>query len=156
MNDWLDQLTNRTTAAAFAMCLAVHILWSCTKDLVPVPTENGESIVMLATTIPVAVSLNAVIFTQLKRLQNLRRREHPALRFCIAAPTAFWALAVLLTLQSSESSQDIFILAAIPTICFLGIAAVIGKEDEPQGGPQRMQNPRPGTTCSPGTVCHQE
>ena len=128
----------------------VYVLWYYTKDrfatLMPDET-TGVGIITLAVSVPVAFFLNAVIFIELKRLSYLRRQEYPTLRFCIAAPGAFWILAAALALQGYERNQDLFTFAAGPTIFFFAVAAIIWKgqptPDDHQVGESRTPNPRP-------------
>ena len=139
MADWLNNVSTRSAATMFTFHSLVYVLWYYTKDqfaaLMPDET-TGVGIITLAVSVPVAFFLNAVIFIELKRLSYLRHQEYPTLRFCIAAPGAFWILAAALALQGYERNQDLFTFAAGPTVFFFAVAAIIWK-GQPTPGDHR-------------------
>ena len=150
MADRLNNVSTRSAATMLAFHSLVYVLWFHTKDrfaaLMPDETKR-VGIITLAVSVPVAFFLNAVIFIELKRLSYLRHQEYPTLRFCIAAPAAFWILAAALTQQGHENGQGLFTFAAVPTVFFFAVAAIIWKGQPTPGdhrdGGSRTPNPRP-------------
>lgn len=122
--DWVDNLPTSKTVTAFAMYLSLYVLWLFTGDLFTALTEEWVRTVTISIVFAVAISITVLIFTTLKfiRVKHLRHQEYQTFRLCISAPTTFWAVAILLSLQGNNA---LFLFAIVPTVFFLVIATVI-------------------------------